>query len=85
MKLLRLCGLVAFSLAFICLHLVYAGTTGKISGKIIDAANKVGLPGANIIIQGTTKGASADLSGRYVITSACHEPSIHIRPIIEKT
>ena len=34
----------------------FAGTTGKIAGKIIDAATGEPLIGANIIIMGTTLG-----------------------------
>jgi len=46
---------------------VHAGTTGKIAGKITDAANKEPLIGANIIIEGTNLGAAADFDGNYFI------------------
>ena len=44
-----------------------AGTTGKIAGTLTDAANGRPLPGVNILVEGTTLGASTDLNGRYFI------------------
>jgi outer membrane receptor protein involved in Fe transport len=44
-----------------------AGTTGKIAGTVTDAANGRPLPGVNILVEGTTLGASTDLNGRYFI------------------
>lgn len=46
---------------------IYAGTTGKIAGKIIDKSTGEPLLGANIILLGTTLGASADVDGNYFI------------------
>jgi hypothetical protein len=34
----------------------YAGTTGKIAGKIVDARTKEPLIGVNVVIVGTTLG-----------------------------
>lgn len=45
----------------------WAGTTGKIAGTVIDAETGEGLPGVNILIEGTTLGASTDLDGYFVI------------------
>ncbi|MCW9064787.1 MAG: carboxypeptidase-like regulatory domain-containing protein, partial [Ignavibacteriaceae bacterium] len=47
--------------------LVIAGTTGKISGKVIDAVNGEPLIGANVLIVGTTLGAATDFDGNYFI------------------
>ncbi|MBM4170464.1 MAG: TonB-dependent receptor [Ignavibacteria bacterium] len=47
----------------------YAGTTGKISGKIIDSETKEPLISANVIIQGTNFGAAADIEGDYYINN----------------
>ena len=44
-----------------------AGTTGKISGHVADAGNGESLPGANIVLAGTTLGASTGSDGSYVI------------------
>jgi hypothetical protein len=47
--------------------LIYAGTTGKIAGKIIDKTTGEAVLGANVIVMGTTLGASADVDGNYFI------------------
>jgi len=44
-----------------------AGTTGKISGTVRDSRTKEPLPGVNLVIQGTTLGASSAVDGHYVI------------------
>ena len=58
-----------FSLLIILLlpSILIAGTTGKISGVITDAATGEPLPGVNIIIDGTTMGAASDVKGEYFI------------------
>lgn len=43
--------------------------TGRISGKIIDAKTGETLPGATAIIEGTTKGGSADFDGNFSINN----------------
>ncbi len=43
------------------------GTTGKISGVVVDAETKEPLPGAMITILGTPMGANTDIDGRYSI------------------
>ncbi len=48
----------------VCLQ---AGTTGKIRGKITDAATGEPLVGANVVIENTIFGAAADLDGNYII------------------
>lgn len=47
--------------------LVFAQTTGKISGKVVDSKNGQPLPGANVIVEGTSSGAVADLNGDFFI------------------
>lgn len=47
--------------------LVYAGTTGKISGKVIDADTKEPLVGVTVMIEGTTLGAATDIEGEFYI------------------
>ena len=46
-----------------------AGVTGKIAGRVIDAENGEGLPGVNIVVDGTILGAQTDLEGDYYITN----------------
>jgi outer membrane receptor protein involved in Fe transport len=52
---------------FLAGTVVYAGTTGKIAGKIIDKSTGEALIGANILIVGSTMGASTDIDGNYFI------------------
>jgi TonB-dependent receptor len=42
--------------------------TGKISGTILDSKTGETLPGATALIDGTTKGASADFDGKFILT-----------------
>ncbi len=44
-----------------------AGTTGKLAGFVRDAATGEPLIGANVLIDGTTLGASADVEGYFFI------------------
>jgi outer membrane receptor protein involved in Fe transport len=44
-----------------------AQTTGKIAGKVTDQKTGDSLPGANIVIEGTTRGAVSDLNGDFYI------------------
>ncbi|NQV29481.1 MAG: TonB-dependent receptor [Candidatus Marinimicrobia bacterium] len=46
---------------------IFGGTTGKISGRVIDAETGEGLPGVNVIVEGTGMGASTDGEGIYFI------------------
>ncbi|HMJ69586.1 MAG TPA: TonB-dependent receptor [Cyclobacteriaceae bacterium] len=44
------------------------GQIGTIKGTIKDATSGEGIIGANVVIEGTTQGASTDLEGNFVIT-----------------
>ncbi|KAA3657869.1 MAG: TonB-dependent receptor, partial [Calditrichaeota bacterium] len=50
-----------------CISFLTAATTGKIAGKIVDNESGDALPGANVIITGTTMGAATDASGHFFI------------------
>lgn len=52
---------------FTTLTLASWSQTGIIQGKIADATSNEPIPFANVIIQGTTTGASSDLDGNYQI------------------
>lgn len=58
-------------LCFVCLAgtAAHAGTTGKIAGTVKDKATKQGLPGVNVVIEGTSLGAATDPNGDYFILS----------------
>lgn len=45
----------------------WAGTTGKIAGKVVDATSREPLVGVTVLVEGTKLGASTDIEGRYAI------------------
>jgi len=47
---------------------VRLGPTGKLSGKVTDQQTGKALPGTNVIIEGTYRGASCDTQGYYFIS-----------------
>jgi len=47
----------------------WAGTTGKISGKVADKESGEPLPGVNVIIVGTTTGAATNINGEFFIVN----------------
>jgi len=53
---------------FLCSGIMYAGQTGKLQGTITDRITGEPLIGVNVIIQGTTLGASTDETGFFYIT-----------------
>jgi len=54
--------LLVFSLAS-----AFAGVTGKIMGRVVDAKTGEPLPGVNIVITGTSMGGATNLDGKYFI------------------
>lgn len=60
-----------FVLLFMCVLVVslFGATTGKIVGRVYDASTGEGLPGVNVIVEGTTMGAATDPDGYFVILS----------------
>jgi len=56
-----------FTIIYLIPLLIYGGTTGKISGRIIDASTKEPVVGANVTLQNSRLGSSADVDGNYVI------------------
>ncbi|MGE3062103.1 MAG: carboxypeptidase-like regulatory domain-containing protein [bacterium] len=46
---------------------VFAGVTGKITGRVIDKQTKEGIPGVNVIVPELGIGAATDLDGYYFI------------------
>ncbi|MBI9071094.1 MAG: TonB-dependent receptor [Melioribacteraceae bacterium] len=44
-----------------------AGTTGKITGKVVDAVTGEPLIGVNVMLEGTFYGASTDVDGEYLL------------------
>jgi outer membrane receptor for ferrienterochelin and colicin len=59
--------LIYFTVLSCSLNFTFAGTTGKIAGKVTDSQTGEALPFVNIIIEGTNLGAATDIDGHYVI------------------
>lgn len=61
----------SLSLSVICVVLtagvLFAGTTGKIAGRITDEQDGSPLAGVNVVLEGTTIGAATDYDGYYSI------------------
>jgi outer membrane receptor protein involved in Fe transport len=47
---------------------VYAGTKGKIAGKVTDSSGEV-LVGVQVFIEGTTRGTTTDIDGKYSLVN----------------
>lgn len=57
-----------FILGLLALSFTINAQTGKITGKIVDGKTGETLPGATVLIEGTTKGASSDFDGNYTLS-----------------
>jgi len=47
----------------------FAGTTGKLAGKVTDSQTGESLIGVNVVLEGTTFGAATDKDGNYMINN----------------
>ncbi|MGB9665332.1 MAG: TonB-dependent receptor, partial [Ignavibacteria bacterium] len=56
-------------LFFVFPYLLFAGTTGKITGKVVDAKTGEPIPSVNIIIEGTNFGTATHIDGFYIINN----------------
>jgi hypothetical protein len=65
-KILKTLSMVALSL-LIGAGVSYSATTGKIQGVVRDAQTGEALPGANVVIDGTQRGAVTDSDGFFLI------------------
>ncbi len=59
--------IVSFTLLLFVPYIIFAGTTGKITGRIVDGQNGEPLVGCNVFVEGMQLGASTDLEGYYFI------------------
>lgn len=59
--------IVILPIFFLMVTKGYATTSGKIAGRVISASSNMPLPGANVIIEGTSIGAATDTDGDYYI------------------
>jgi TonB-dependent receptor len=63
----RVTAFIVLILVAIVPGLAFAQSAATISGKITDATNGSPLPGANVLLKGTSIGSSTDLNGNYSI------------------
>lgn len=61
------CCSIAFLVFAVSCSALFAGTTGKIMGRVIDAGSNEPLIGANVLVEGTSMGAATDLDGKFII------------------
>ncbi|OQX95647.1 hypothetical protein B6I21_04310, partial [candidate division KSB1 bacterium 4572_119] len=59
--------LVVFMILMLAPTLIFAGVTGKITGKIVDKDTGEPLPGVNVMLKGTMMGAATDINGIYIM------------------
>lgn len=59
--------LILFTLLAVPQFILWAGTTGKLTGKVVDKNTQEPLPFVSIIVEGTKFGATTDVDGNYVI------------------
>ncbi len=46
---------------------LFASIYGKLAGKVVDSETQEALPGANVVIEGTSLGAATNVNGEFVI------------------
>jgi outer membrane receptor protein involved in Fe transport len=61
--------LFTIALIFIIPGLIFAQSTGNLSGTVTDAKNGDALPGVNVIIKGSYYGAATDINGKFRINN----------------
>lgn len=59
---------ITLTTTLIFLIIISQAQTGKIVGKIVDSKTGETLPGATVLIEGTTKGASSDFDGNFSLS-----------------
>ncbi len=64
---MKIKSLVLFIVLLLSANSLWAGTTGKIAGRVVDGETGMGLPGVNVIVEGTNLGAATDGDGYYAI------------------
>jgi len=58
--------IICFALIFAAIHA--SGQNAVITGTVVDSSSDDFIPGTTVMIKGTTRGASADVNGRYNLT-----------------
>ncbi len=58
---------LALACSIVCAAELWAGTTGTLSGTVVDKAARAPLAGVNVVIVGTRMGAATDAQGNFVV------------------
>jgi hypothetical protein len=61
--------LYTICIVLILCNVLYAGETGRIVGRVVDAQTQQPLFGVNVVVEGSELGAGTDENGRYLITN----------------
>ncbi len=75
--------LMALLLAFICHQVIAQERT--ISGTVISSQDNLGIPGASVVIPGTTKGAITDIDGKFSLQVPTETKTLKISALGMKT
>ncbi|MFN3693471.1 MAG: carboxypeptidase-like regulatory domain-containing protein, partial [Ignavibacterium sp.] len=67
LKFIQSFSVVGLTVIILTNSIAFAGTTGKITGKVTDEQTGEPVVGANVVVEGTFLGAAADLDGFYSI------------------
>lgn len=65
----RLSYIFMLHLACMSLMLSQSASTGRISGRVIDVQTGEAIVGANVVLEGTTRGAATDVQGKFLISN----------------
>ena len=74
------------NLLFVALFFIAATVIGqtKISGTIVDESNE-GLPGASVVIKGTSNGTETNFDGKFMLTASTESGTVVISYLGFKT
>ena len=72
------------SLAFILMTTAMF-SQGKIKGTVVDSESNGSLPGVNVVVKGTTTGASTDLDGNFILNTTSTSGQVVVSYIGFKT
>jgi len=65
-----------FMLLFMLVGLSAYGQTGRINGTVVDATTGETLPGASVLVEGTTTGSITDFDGRFEFSAPAGELTV---------
>lgn len=68
-RLIRLTVILSTLCLLVSTKILFAGTTGKIVGKVVDDQTNEPIVGANVLVEGTYLGAAAGIDGFYSINN----------------